>query len=269
MIEWPEVPDVKFNPTTSSEDTTARYSQSKTNATIPSDVLNINQIQKIGTDFSQFLLTDRNEGAASLANVGFGNEIESNNSNSSEEFENNEVERNRNEWRDEGSAEQLPRSKLFEELRENVYKEVASLISANECRPHFLIQLFRDLQFMSSDPLRCKTLQSLHSLITSSQQADHHVCQEENVQNDAEVGAQSSQTSKSSKCAPLRENVDGEFDREDCLRDAITFLEIHGDKILTGDLFESLKEVLMKKVHYVQTIAVALDELFQQHQGKK
>lgn len=64
----------------------------------------------------------------------------------------------------------LLRSKLFEELRENVYKEVASLISANEGRPHFLIQLFRDLQFVSSDPLRCRTLQSIHNLITANQQ---------------------------------------------------------------------------------------------------
>lgn len=62
----------------------------------------------------------------------------------------------------------LYRSKLFEALRENVYKEVASLISANQGRPHFLIQLFRDLQLISSDPLRRRTLQSIQSLITQS-----------------------------------------------------------------------------------------------------
>lgn len=65
------------------------------------------------------------------------------------------------------------RPKLFEELRENVYREVASLISANEGRPHFLIQLFRDLQFVSSDPLRRRTLQSIHSLVTSDYQVRH------------------------------------------------------------------------------------------------
>lgn len=53
-------------------------------------------------------------------------------------------------------------------LRENVYKEVTLLISANENRPHFLIQLFRDLQLISSDPLRRSALQSIQSLITQS-----------------------------------------------------------------------------------------------------
>lgn len=60
------------------------------------------------------------------------------------------------------------RSKLFDELRENVYKEVVSLISANESRPHFLIQLFRDLQMIGSDALRHKILQSIQMLATHS-----------------------------------------------------------------------------------------------------
>lgn len=53
-------------------------------------------------------------------------------------------------------------------LRENIYKEVTLLISANENRPHFLIQLFRDLQLISSDPLRRSALQSIQTLITQS-----------------------------------------------------------------------------------------------------
>lgn len=60
------------------------------------------------------------------------------------------------------------RSKLFDELRENVYKEVVSLISANESRPHFLIQLFRDLQMIGSDALRLKILQSIQMIATHS-----------------------------------------------------------------------------------------------------
>jgi hypothetical protein len=66
------------------------------------------------------------------------------------------------------------RSKLFEELRENVYKEVVTLISANETRPHFLIQLFRDLQMISSDPLRLKILQSIQTIITHSLISSSH-----------------------------------------------------------------------------------------------
>lgn len=55
-------------------------------------------------------------------------------------------------------------SKLFEALKENVYQEVKNLITANESRPHFLIQLFRELQLISSDPLRQRTLQSIQEL---------------------------------------------------------------------------------------------------------
>lgn len=55
---------------------------------------------------------------------------------------------------------------LFEALSESVYSEVAALISANENRPHFLIQLFRDLQMISSDPLRQKTLQSIQEVVS-------------------------------------------------------------------------------------------------------
>ena len=55
---------------------------------------------------------------------------------------------------------------LFEALSESVYTEVAALISANENRPHFLIQLFRDLQMISSDPLRQRILQSIQEVVS-------------------------------------------------------------------------------------------------------
>lgn len=71
---------------------------------MPPDVLNVNQIQKVGVDFTQWHENDGD--VASFVSVGF-NEVCSNNSNGSEEFE--EGERNRNEWRDEGAGEQLPR----------------------------------------------------------------------------------------------------------------------------------------------------------------
>lgn len=49
-----------------------------------------------------------------------------------------------------------------------MYKEASSFISANENRPHFLIQLFRDLQLISSDGLRHRTLQSIQGVVTDS-----------------------------------------------------------------------------------------------------
>ncbi|KAF6036526.1 PCM1 [Bugula neritina] len=55
---------------------------------------------------------------------------------------------------------------LFEALRETIYSEVATLISQNENRPHFLIQLFRELQMLSSDYLRQRVLYSVQELVT-------------------------------------------------------------------------------------------------------
>lgn len=56
-------------------------------------------------------------------------------------------------------------SKFFESLKENVFMEVSALIETNDLRPYFLIQLFRDLQLMSSgDPKRHQTLQSIQNL---------------------------------------------------------------------------------------------------------
>lgn len=55
--------------------------------------------------------------------------------------------------------------KSFEALKENVYQEVSALIVANESRPNFLINLFRELQLIStSDPLRNRLMQTFHDL---------------------------------------------------------------------------------------------------------
>ncbi|XP_041455218.1 pericentriolar material 1 protein-like isoform X1 [Lytechinus variegatus] len=55
---------------------------------------------------------------------------------------------------------------LFEALRESIYSEVASLISQNETRPHFLIELFRELQMLNSDYLRQRALYALQDLVS-------------------------------------------------------------------------------------------------------
>ncbi|KAM9314241.1 pericentriolar material 1 protein isoform 2-T2 [Pholidichthys leucotaenia] len=55
---------------------------------------------------------------------------------------------------------------LFEALRETIYSEVASLISQNESRPHFLIELFHELQLLNTDYLRQRALYSLQDIVT-------------------------------------------------------------------------------------------------------
>ncbi|XP_052320542.1 pericentriolar material 1 protein-like isoform X4 [Oncorhynchus keta] len=55
---------------------------------------------------------------------------------------------------------------LFEALRETIYSEVATLISQNESRPHFLIELFHELQLLNTDYLRQRALYSLQDIVT-------------------------------------------------------------------------------------------------------
>ncbi|XP_037106669.1 pericentriolar material 1 protein isoform X2 [Syngnathus acus] len=55
---------------------------------------------------------------------------------------------------------------LFEALRETIYSEVATLISHNESRPHFLIELFHELQLLNTDYLRQRALYSLQDLVS-------------------------------------------------------------------------------------------------------
>uniref|UniRef100_A0A674EG84 Pericentriolar material 1 n=1 Tax=Salmo trutta TaxID=8032 RepID=A0A674EG84_SALTR len=55
---------------------------------------------------------------------------------------------------------------LFEALRETIYSEVATLISQNESRPHFLIELFHELQLLNTDYLRQRALYSLQDILT-------------------------------------------------------------------------------------------------------
>ena len=54
---------------------------------------------------------------------------------------------------------------LFEALRETIYSEVATLISQNESRPHYLIQMFRELQLLNTDYLRQRFLYSIGELV--------------------------------------------------------------------------------------------------------
>ncbi|XP_059147361.1 pericentriolar material 1 protein-like isoform X2 [Physella acuta] len=56
---------------------------------------------------------------------------------------------------------------LFDTLRDTIYAEVASLISQNESRPHFLLELFRDMRQIDSDMMRQRTLYSIQDLVNS------------------------------------------------------------------------------------------------------
>lgn len=54
---------------------------------------------------------------------------------------------------------------MFEELRESLYSEMTSLISATGGRSHFLVQLLRDLQHVTSDSVRQSVLQLIQQAV--------------------------------------------------------------------------------------------------------
>lgn len=53
----------------------------------------------------------------------------------------------------------------FDAMRETIYAEVATLISQNETSPHFLIELFRQLQLLSTDFLRQRALYAIQEIV--------------------------------------------------------------------------------------------------------
>ncbi|XP_061227248.1 pericentriolar material 1 protein isoform X16 [Neopsephotus bourkii] len=55
---------------------------------------------------------------------------------------------------------------MFEALRDTIYSEVATLISQNESRPHFLIELFHELQMLNTDYLRQRALYALQDIVS-------------------------------------------------------------------------------------------------------
>jgi hypothetical protein len=54
----------------------------------------------------------------------------------------------------------------FDELREKIYSEVASLISQNETRPQYLLNLFRELQNLKTKNSRDQALKSIFNIST-------------------------------------------------------------------------------------------------------
>ncbi|XP_057552492.1 pericentriolar material 1 protein isoform X24 [Hippopotamus amphibius kiboko] len=69
---------------------------------------------------------------------------------------------------------------MFEALRDTIYSEVAMLISQNESRPHFLIELFHELQLLNTDYLRQRALYALQDIV-SRHISENHEKEGENV----------------------------------------------------------------------------------------
>ncbi|XP_065183805.1 uncharacterized protein LOC135814590 isoform X2 [Sycon ciliatum] len=84
---------------------------------------------------------------------------------------------------------------LFDALRDSIYSEVATVISLHEHRPHFLLEVFRSLQLMTSDYLRQQTLQLLSNTLsdyltsTDVHQAEAAIAAAEKVTEERAEGA--------------------------------------------------------------------------------
>lgn len=138
------------------------------------------------------------------------------------------------------NSQEKSTTKLFDLLRENVYSEVTALISANESRPHFLIQLFRDLQQISSDTLRQRALQSIQELIS------HYLLAVESESYEASEDHRSLRRNTSgsqNQGVPIDESavvIDLDIPNE-----MVRFILSHHSEICSDELIESLRHVVM------------------------
>lgn len=137
------------------------------------------------------------------------------------------------------NSQEKSTTKLFDLLRENVYSEVTALISANESRPHFLIQLFRDLQQISSDTLRQRALQSIQELIS------HYLLAVESESYEASDDHRSLRRNTSgsqNQGVPIDESVVIDLDIPN---EMVRFILSHHSEICSDELIESLRHVVM------------------------
>ncbi|CAH0759234.1 unnamed protein product [Diatraea saccharalis] len=160
-------------------------------------------------------------------------------------------------------------SKLFDLLRENVYSEVTALIGVNESHPDFLIQLFRELQLISSDPLRQKVLQSIRSVLSQyssilenrGSDGVHEVTRvEDGMTTSEEVNNYHECNSTQNACSSTVQ-VDNKI---------VHFLLIKSDELFTMELLDSLASQILCTVsdgRYSQQAKKRILELLSKYEG--
>ncbi|CAH0561493.1 unnamed protein product [Brassicogethes aeneus] len=269
---------------TSQENTPQRrlpFRHNETNAAaIQPDVLNVNNHSHAGkfgehSDLTATATSDNLDDlqlSFQMLLSSYHDEGGSNHSNVSEErTSGSERARLRNEWSDDPQVETPQKSKLFDELRENVYKEVASLISANEARPHFLIQLFRDLQMIGSDSLRTKILQSIQNTIThslvSSQNLNRPSTESHSMstENRSDFQPNSVLWTKPRKNSTQRNLINMEHvenDIQTAFKGVVQFLNENNENVIDQDFINSFKKNLLESESFQEILS---DSVFQKH----
>ncbi|KAI8440269.1 hypothetical protein MSG28_001634 [Choristoneura fumiferana] len=129
-------------------------------------------------------------------------------------------------------------SKLFDLLRENVYSEVTALIGVNESHPDFLIQLFKELQLISSDPLRQRVLQSIRNVL--SQYGAMLDGQTNDLPQDERLDAAVTTTSDAGEHEPTLPAPSACSSSMQYENGIVRFLYLKSDEICTPELLEAL-----------------------------
>ncbi|KAH0616162.1 hypothetical protein JD844_027082 [Phrynosoma platyrhinos] len=106
---------------------------------------------------------------------------------------------------------------MFEALRDTIYSEVATLISQNESRPHFLIELFHELQMLNTDYLRQRALYALQDIVNrhASEDNEKEECPKP-LSSAAWVGSNSELTPSESLATTDDETFEKNFDEGAC-----------------------------------------------------
>lgn len=134
-------------------------------------------------------------------------------------------------------------SKLFDLLKENVYSEVTALIGVNESHPDFLIQLFRELQLISSDALRQKVLQSIRNILSQYSMLLDSQAQESFEERPEAVSTTSGESNHYSGCNSLsagNANANMQVDHK-----IIPFLLLKSDEFCTPEFFDELASLIL------------------------
>uniref|UniRef100_H0WPK9 Pericentriolar material 1 n=1 Tax=Otolemur garnettii TaxID=30611 RepID=H0WPK9_OTOGA len=105
---------------------------------------------------------------------------------------------------------------MFEALRDTIYSEVATLISQNESRPHFLIELFHELQLLNTDYLRQRALYALQDIVSRhiSESHDKEAENVKSVNSGTWIASNSELTPSESLATTDDETFEKNFERE-------------------------------------------------------
>ncbi|XP_011949046.1 PREDICTED: pericentriolar material 1 protein isoform X7 [Cercocebus atys] len=104
---------------------------------------------------------------------------------------------------------------MFEALRDTIYSEVATLISQNESRPHFLIELFHELQLLNTDYLRQRALYALQDIVSRHISESHEKGENvKSVNSGTWIASNSELTPSESLATTDDETFEKNFERE-------------------------------------------------------